>query len=194
MPPVYFCRHGQTDWNAEGRLQGQADTDLNDTGRAQARRNGERLAGLVSDPGQFSFVASPLSRTRQTMEIIRGAMGLDPAGYRTDKRLMELHFGAWQGFTFAELEAEAPGSTGGRDTDKWNFMPPGNGAESYAGLALRVAPLLQSLEKPTVCVTHGGILRTVFRTIGGLSEAEAAAMSVPQDLVLRLEDGRLAWL
>ena len=73
---IYLIRHGQTDWNAEGRLQGQADTGLNDTGRAQATRNGEFLAGLVADPAAFDFVASPLSRTRETMERVRAAMGL----------------------------------------------------------------------------------------------------------------------
>lgn len=194
MPLVYISRHGQTDWNAEGRLQGQADTDLNDTGRAQARRNGERLAGLVTDPAGFDFVSSPLSRTRRTMEIIRACMGLEPGAYRTDKRLMELHFGDWQGSTFAELEAATPGSTSGRDGDKWNFLPPGGGAESYAALAVRITPWLESLDRPTVCVTHGGIIRAVFRIVGGLSEKEAAAMSVPQDLVLRLDEGRLIWL
>lgn len=194
MPLVYFCRHGQTDWNAEGRLQGQADTDLNDRGRAQARRNGERLKGLIADPGQFDFVASPLKRTRQTMEIVRTAMGLDPAAYRAEPTLMELHFGDWQGFTFAELEAKSPGSTRGRDGDKWNFLPPGAGAESYAALALRISPWLQAIARPTVCVTHGGIVRALFRTVGGLSEADAAAMTVPQDLVLKMEAGRLLWL
>lgn len=194
MPLVYICRHGQTGWNAEARLQGQADTDLNDNGRAQARRNGERLAGLIADPAGFDFVASPLGRTRETMEIVRRAMGLDPAGYRTEALLKELHFGDWQGFTFAELEARAPGSTAGRDDDKWNFVPPGAGAESYAALALRISPWLEALKRPTVCVTHGGVIRSVFRLIGGLSELEAATMTVPQDLVLRLKDGKLTWL
>lgn len=194
MPLVYFCRHGQTDWNAEARLQGQADTDLNATGRAQARRNGERLKGLIADPSSFDFVASPLKRTRQTMEIIRAAMGLEPTAYRAEPKLMELHFGDWQGFTFAELEAASPGSTSGRDRDKWNFLPPGKGAESYAALARRISPWLERIDRPTVCVTHGGIVRSLFQMVGGLSETQAAAMSVPQDLVLKMEDGRLLWL
>ncbi len=194
MPLLYICRHGETAWNAEGRLQGQADTDITDKGRDQARRNGERLRELIADPAAFDFVASPLRRTRETMEIVRAAMGLDPAAYRTEKRLMELHFGDWQGFTFAELEARAPGSTLGRDADKWRFLPPGQGAESYAALALRIAPWLEAVERPTVCVTHGGIVRSIFRLVGGLSDAAASTMSVPQDRVLEMRDGRLRWL
>ena len=97
---IYVVRHGQTDWNAEHRLQGQADTDLNDLGRRQASENGRKLADLIGDAkADFDYVSSPMLRTRETMELLRAAMGLDPAGYRTDDRLVELNFGAWQGFT-----------------------------------------------------------------------------------------------
>ena len=104
-PLVYIARHGQTQWNAERRLQGQADTDINARGREQATGNGRRLAGFVKNPAEFDFVASPMRRTRETMELMRAAMGLDPFAYRTDPRLVEMSFGDWQGFTFAELEA-----------------------------------------------------------------------------------------
>ncbi|HEY6633619.1 MAG TPA: histidine phosphatase family protein, partial [Rhizobiaceae bacterium] len=103
-PLCYFVRHGQTGWNAELRLQGQADTDMTELGRRQAARNGRRLAELVDKPDDFDFVASPLKRTRETMELVRAAMGLPTRGYRVDARLMEVHFGDWQGFTHAELE------------------------------------------------------------------------------------------
>ena len=113
FPLVYFVRHGQTAWNAEYRLQGQADTDMTALGRSQADRNGRRLAELIDNPDDFDFVASPLRRTRETMERVRAAMRLPADGYRTDPRLIEVHFGDWQGFTFAELEAREPGLDGG---------------------------------------------------------------------------------
>lgn len=191
---VYFVRHGQTDWNAEGRLQGQADTDLNDTGRAQATRNGELLRGLVADPAALDFVSSPLRRTRETMERIRTAMGLAPDGYRPDPRLVEVHFGDWQEKTFAELEAVDPGCFARREKDKWNFVPPGEGAESYAILTERIRPVLEEMSRDTVCVTHGGIIRAIFRLNGVLPPADCAALTIPQDRVLRLLDGRLEWL
>ncbi len=193
-PLTYFVRHGQTDWNAEQRLQGQADTDLNATGRAQADRNGERLAGLIEDAGAFDYVSSPLTRTRDTMERIREKLGLPADGYRTDKRLVELDFGEWQGFTMAELDARTPGVSAARDRDKWNFLPPGAGAESYEMLSRRVRPWLDELERPTVCVTHGGIIRCMFRLIGGMDETEAADLDIRQDRVVRLANGRLEWL
>ncbi len=193
-PLVYLVRHGQTAWNAEGRLQGQAETDITEKGRSQADRNGRRLRELIDRPEDFDFVASPMRRTRETMERIRAAMGLDPKAYRTDPRLVEVSFGDWQGRTFVELEAETPGITKPRSRDKWNFVPPGEGAESYQMLLERVQPFLEGLSGPTVCVAHGGILRVAFRIFGDLPQREAATVDILQDRILRLEDGRLEWL
>ncbi|MER8545516.1 histidine phosphatase family protein [Mesorhizobium sp. M0684] len=193
-PLVYIVRHGQTAWNAEARLQGQADTDLNELGREQASRNGRRLAELIDKPEDFDFVASPMRRTRETMERLRAAMKLDPHAYRTEPLLVELSFGDWQGFTFAELEANNPGSTRRRRLDKWNFQPPGEGAESYQMLFERVKPWFDALDRQTVCVTHGGIMRVMFRLVLGMSEQDAVSMEVPQDRVLRLDGRRLEWL
>ncbi len=102
LPVLVFIRHGETDWNVEGRLQGRRDIPLNDTGRWQARRNGTAIMAAMPEAGGFDFVASPLSRSRETMEILRAAMGLPPQGYATDDRLKELTFGAWEGFTGEE--------------------------------------------------------------------------------------------
>jgi broad specificity phosphatase PhoE len=193
-PLVYFVRHGETAWNAEMRLQGQADTDITELGRSQADRNGGRLAELIPNPLDFDFVASPMRRTRETMERVRAAMELDPAGYRTDPRLVEVHFGDWQGYTFDELEKTDPGSSERRGRDKWNFVPPGEGAESYQMLLERVRPWFDAIDRQTVCVTHGGVLRTVFRMMDAMSETEASLVDIPQDRLLRLQDGRLEWL
>ncbi|TKT81127.1 histidine phosphatase family protein [Aquamicrobium sp. LC103] len=190
----YFVRHGQTDWNAEYRLQGQADTDINAVGRAQADGNGRRLAGLIGTPENFRFVASPLRRTRETMERIRGAMGLPPEGYETDDRLIEVHFGDWQGHTFDELELVDPGCTARRDADKWHFLPPGEHAESYEMLAARVRSFVEEIAGPTVCVTHGGVIRSIFRLTGSLGPEECSALTIPQDRILRMSDGRLEWI
>ncbi|MBZ9808904.1 histidine phosphatase family protein [Mesorhizobium sp. BR1-1-9] len=193
-PLVYIVRHGQTAWNAEFRLQGQADTDINALGREQASANGHRLADLISNPAEFDFVASPMRRTRETMERIRAAMKLDPAAYGTDPRLVEVNFGDWQGFTFAELETQFPGASRTRALDKWNFQPPGKDAESYQMLLERVKPWFDALERQTVCVTHGGVMRTLFRFVLDMAEDDAAKLAIPQDRVLKLEGDSLRWL
>lgn len=194
---IYMIRHGQTDWNAEGRLQGQQDVPLNALGRSQATRNGERLAAELGDEAEnYDYVSSPLGRTRETMERVRAAMGLDPAAYRTETRLMELSFGDWQGSTLAELRRQAPERVEARRREKWDFIPPGEAAESYEILSWRVGAWLTSVDRPTVCVSHGGVVRSVFRLIGKWSRDAACNMNVPQDRILKIDrDGEtVAWL
>jgi probable phosphoglycerate mutase len=190
----YFIRHGQTDWNVTFRLQGQADTDLNAVGCRQADRNGERLAEIQQDIASFRFVASPLKRTRETMERVRAGAGLPPHGYLTDPRLIELSFGDWEGYTMEEIEAHTPGATASRNADKWNFVPPGKSAESYDALMRRFRPFFDELDRPTVCVTHGGIIRVLFRIAVGMEPREAAMLDIPQDRILRWDGERLEWL
>ena len=193
-PLIYFSRHGQTDWNITKRIQGQIDRDITEYGRQQAARNGRLLKELLGDAKGFDFVASPLRRTRETMEIIRGEMGLDIRGYRTDPQLMEMHFGDWQGTTEDDIAKVHPELIAARVADKWNFLPPGEKAESYAMLAKRVKDWVEKVEGDTVCVTHGGCLRSIMHIYGGLSEPEAANFMVDQDRILRFDENGLEWL
>ncbi|AQS42293.1 MAG: Histidine phosphatase superfamily protein [Candidatus Tokpelaia hoelldobleri] len=193
-PRIYFSRHGQTDWNKIHRIQGQVERDITEQGRREAARNGRKLKELIGRAEGFDFVASPMRRTRQTMECIRTAMGLDPQAYRTDRQLMELHFGDWQGLVQAELADKAPDLVAARLADKWNFVPPGEKAESYAMLSQRVCRWVEAVRRPTVCVTHGGCLRTILQRYSGLSEHEASSISISQDRILRFDDNGLVWL
>jgi probable phosphoglycerate mutase len=181
MPTIVFLRHGETDWNVEGRLQGQRDVPLNQKGRGQARRNGEVLSAAVPDAPAFDYVASPLSRARETMEIARGAMGLDPKLYRTDERLREVTFGRWEGFTTAEIRAREPRELALREADKWGVSPPGG--ESYELLAARVRPWLVEITRPTVVVAHGGIGRVLWIELAGMDPSAAVAIAIPHDRV-----------
>ena len=83
-PTLYFIRHGETDWNAVSRLQGQQDIPLNAVGRRQAAHCGDVMRELFArdhrQADEFDFVASPLSRARETMELVRAGLGLDPLG------------------------------------------------------------------------------------------------------------------
>ncbi|MGO4437559.1 histidine phosphatase family protein [Rhizobium sp. RAF56] len=185
---LFAIRHGQTDWNAERRLQGQKDVDINDIGRAQARGNGAQLAAILgAHPEDFDFVASPLARTRETMELVRAAMGLPRDGYRTDERLVEVSFGSWEGHTLRELKATQRERIDERKRSKWDFIPPGDFAESYEILSWRVGSWLQSLDRPTVCVTHGGVIRAFFRLIADVSKEEAAEIEIRQDRILKID-------
>jgi broad specificity phosphatase PhoE len=191
-PPLYYIRHGETDWNREGRLQGQREIPINANGRAQARRCGEILGDLTAREPQAppDFVSSPLGRARETMELVRTALGLDPQSYRLDERLTEISFGAWEGFTIPELRRVSPEAVAAREQDKWGFAPPGG--ESYAQMSQRVRGWYDALARDTVAVAHGGVLRGLIVQLGLCSPEEAPFFDVGQGVVYLIRDGQLS--
>ena len=190
-PIVYFVRHGQTDWNAEARFQGTRDIPLNDKGRGQARHNGATLKGLV-DPAKVNFIASPLMRTCETMEIIRAEMGLEPHAYQTDDRLKELSFGDWEGRTVTELEETQADLWAARQTDKWFFRPPQG--ESYQDLADRLRSWVNEIDGPLVVVSHGGVNRGLRFLLSDHDNETLANALIPQDKVMIIKDGVVSWV
>ena len=181
LPKLYFIRHGETDWNAEGRLQGQRDIPLNDVGRVQAEEAGAILHRLAPDFPDLAYWSSPLTRTRETMEIARARLGLYPHVYRTDDRLKELSFGEWEGLTWPEVEARSPSEAAGRIADKWHSPPPQG--ENYEQVAARLTGFLGLLERPSVIVSHGGVGRALMALCGAMSRAKAAEVFVRQGVV-----------
>lgn len=191
-PLLIFVRHGETPWNREGKLQGHRDIPLNDHGRSQAKRNGQIIAEHYPDIHEFDFVGSPLERAKETMEIVRLANGLDPAGFRFDNRLREISFGHWEGMTMAELRETHPELIKARDADKWGFEPPQG--ESYHDLADRVGNWFAELTRPTVAVAHGGVGRVLRKLLLDLDPQEVVSFNFPQDQILILDQGRENWL
>jgi probable phosphoglycerate mutase len=191
-PILYFARHGETDWNLERRLQGQHDIPLNALGRVQASRAGVILRDLLGRNGrpaaQYDYVSSPLGRARVTMELMRSEIGLDPDGYRTDARLMEMSFGRWEGFTFAELQAREAAALAERERDKWGFVLPGG--ESYAQLVVRVRAWYESVQHDTVVSAHGGVCRALMAHLG-LARPEVASMGDIGQGVVYVFDGEV---
>lgn len=193
-PTIYFVRHGQTDWNAQGRLQGQRDVPLNAEGLRQAGEAADRLRAVAGDGlDEADFVASPLARTRRTMEALRTRLDLDHQAYRLDERLKEISFGDWEGSTWSEIRRRDRGRALARDRDRWEYRPPGEGAESYAMLVDRVAPALAALDRTTVMVAHGGIARAVLVGLGYVSPAQAPRMGIRQGGVLVLDGTGWRW-
>lgn len=190
---LYFVRHGETDWNRLQRYQGQTDIPLNDTGRQQAARNGSMLKMLLGqDAKAFDFVASPLSRASETMQIIRRQLSLPADAFRRDDRLKEQHFGHWEGKIWGELPRTDPVGFQARLADTWHWTP--DGGENYAVLIERVAGWLATVTRDTVAVSHGNISRSVRGLVLGLDKATVPKLEVPQDKVLRLREGAAEWL
>ena len=151
MLNLLLARHGQSEWNAVGRWQGQADPPLSDLGRAQAR-------GAANHAGAFDAIfASDLERALHTATIISNAIGVGPV--MVDPRLKERDAGEFSGLTRDEIEAQFPGML---DTGEW---PPG--WEDDDAVLERVLAALQEILEYTgghgdvLAVSHGGIIYTL---------------------------------
>lgn len=193
-PVLYYIRHGETDWNVQGRLQGQRDIPLNARGRAQAVRCGVILRDLFArdglDAAGFDYISSPLGRACETMELARSGLGLPRKGYRTDPRLAEISFGDWEGFTIPELRLRDPQGTAQREHDKWHFLPPGG--ESYKAVSLRMRDWHESLTQPAVVAAHGGTARGLIADLGIAPHAAAPLIDIGQGVVYVFRDGAMA--
>jgi broad specificity phosphatase PhoE len=191
---LYYVRHGLTDWNSAGRLQGRHDVPLNAIGRAQAARCGDILRDLLAcdsqAPADCGYASSPLVRARATMDIVRATLGLSQADYAVDPRLAEISFGQWEGLTYAEVMARDPEIVAKRESDKWNFRPPGG--ETYQELMLRAAAWYATLERPTIVTAHGGTARALIAYLKIAPQAEAVHHPIDQGVVYVLEPARLA--
>jgi broad specificity phosphatase PhoE len=192
-PTVFYLRHGETDWNVEGRLQGGRDIPLNANGRAQAAHCGEILCDLFArsgrDPLALDYLSSPLSRATETMEIARAEAGLDARDYRTDPALAEISFGDWEGFTIAQLRRSDPQRIVQREQDKWHFLPPGG--ESYETVSKRMNTWYRSLTRDAVVTAHGGTARGLFAALGIAKPAVAPLIDIAQGVVYVIEGNTL---
>jgi broad specificity phosphatase PhoE len=196
LPTIFFIRHGETDWNAEGRLQGQRDIPLNALGRVQAEEAGKILSSLsssfVAQVEDLDWWVSPLLRTRETAERAREAIGLHPTYYKMDERLKELSFGLWEGMTWKDVRRADPAGALKREKGKWHMVPPEG--ESYVMLAERVTAFLAGLTRDTVMVSHGGVGRAMMHLVAGQTKEHAAAQDIWQGKVLLFQNGACRWV
>ena len=192
-PTIYYIRHGETSWNAEGRLQGTLDIPLNELGRRQAASAGGILDRLLAHDGRdkraLPFVASPLGRARTTMDLVREVLDLPPGGYSIDDRLREIGYGEWEGSTLAEMQAKDPAFYARRLTQKWTLSAPGG--ETYAAVQVRMQDWYDSVKEDTVAVAHGGTCRALMVALGHETPKSAADLYIEQGTVYVFGDGSL---
>ena len=171
MTTILLARHGETDWNREGRFQGWADPPLNATGRAQAvdlavALMAEELAGVYS---------SPLRRAYETAEVVAASRGLEPV---TVDALREVDVGSWSGLSRAEIEQRFP-----EQYARWLDYGQGwEDGETYEQMVDRVVGALQELAEARdgeriLAVTHGGPMRAASAFADRVSYAEARRRS-----------------
>ncbi len=185
LPEIYFIRHGETDWNAIGRYQGQRDIALNEVGKAQAKDNGLLLQRLFDDKGikaqELNWYVSPLSRAVKTFDIISNAFENENITPIIKPELIEISFGEFEGFLHEELKGNFE-KRGERGADFWDFRP--KNGENYVDLLNRVKPFIFALSKPCIVVSHGGVGRVFRHVIEDLPKERAVNWAVPQDAIL----------
>jgi broad specificity phosphatase PhoE len=153
MRRILLTRHGETEWNALGKLQGHTDIVLNEAGRAQARA----LATRVRPLGLGAVVTSDLARARETGEIVAATLGLEAPVI--EHALRERKFGVFEGLTRDECESQHP--------DAWRAWlaqtgsPPGGEERELAveRMAVALARIASGEGPPVLVVSHGGVMR-----------------------------------
>lgn len=158
MLTLYITRHGETEWNVEKRMQGRLDSNLTDKGKLHAQLLGKRLENT-----EFAaIITSPSGRTVQTAELIKGER---PIPIVKDSRLMEIHFGSWEGKTHDEIKE--------MDAHQfdcfWNnpHLYQNSEGESFQGIQDRVIAVLKDIEKTyssgnVLIVTHAVVIKTMY--------------------------------
>ncbi len=181
MQQLYFVRHGQTEWNAIRRMQGQFNSNLSDLGRVQADINGQLLAGLSID----AIFASPLDRTRQTADIINQRLQL-PITF--DDRIMEWDCGDWSGHMYSDVAEKWPSQWTAYQADPFNYRGPN--CETYPDMIARSTPFLDELQQAPhasiAVVSHGMIGRVMVSTLLGHNESETLGYGQDNDMIFRL--------
>jgi probable phosphoglycerate mutase len=168
---ILLARHGETDWNREGRFQGWADPPLNATGRAQA----VDLSVALMTEAFAAVYTSPLQRAYETAEVVAASRGLQPV---TVEALREVDVGSWSGLTRAEIEQLFP-----QQYARWLDYGQGwTDGETYDAMADRVVAALLELAvahrgERILAVTHGGPMRAASAFADRVSYAEARRRS-----------------
>jgi alpha-ribazole phosphatase len=179
---LLLVRHGETDWNRDGRWQGHAETHLNDVGREQAVRLAAELDGVDL------IYSSDLVRARETADILAARLELP---VRLDPRLRERSFGAWEGKTAPEIESEFAAAHA-----RWlsGEGPGAEDAEPFADFGARVQSFLadtlaQHPDETVLIVAHGGSIRVIHAIAGGLDYVRdhRSIPGVPNCAVARYE-------
>jgi probable phosphoglycerate mutase len=169
MSAILFVRHGPTEWNMQGLIQGQTDVPLSAEGRAEVRR-----WALRRDFAGFDWFASPLARAKETAEI------LGAASLRTEPRLMEANWGEWEGWSLERLRQDIGEIFAAMEAQGLDLAPPGG--ESPRMVRARLCSWLTEVapaQRPIVAVCHAGVVRAAYSLATGWDMKKKAPLARP---------------
>jgi probable phosphoglycerate mutase len=186
LPTLYLLRHGQTEWNAAGRFQGQMNSDLTDVGKGHAAAQGRLLGPVFKQLPDIDVYGSPLGRVRDTAKIALADHGRQPA-LRDD--LMEITVGDWEGILKQEIEAGWPDLFNASQTSTELSLSSPNG-ENYDDMHDRCYRFLNSLSGPSVIFSHGITITFLRKIACDLSYEAFTQLSNLQGCIYEIKDGQ----
>ena len=188
LPTIILVRHGQTEWNVEGRYQGQLNSPLTEKGRDQAKQNSQKIAKAIDLEKPFKIYSSPLGRAKESCFIICDELGIDKKSVIFDENIQEFNYGIFEGRTKEECHRLYTQELRDREADKWSYVI--EGGESYELVTMRLKEWLASVSKDEVLVmvAHEMVNRALRGIYCQLDTDEMLLLRQPNDMVIKLKN------
>jgi len=187
-PTIYLIRHGETEWNLEGRYQGQKNSPLTQKGREQARLNALKLKKEIKNFDEVKIFSSPLGRAKDSAFIICDALNIERERIIVDERIKEFDYGIFEGQLKSFCQTAYAQEFNAREADKWSYQI--EGGESYEMVSQRLQPWFDEIKEETmvIVIAHEMINRTLRGLYFDFEHNKTLKLRQPNDLVLFLQE------
>ena len=188
LPTIILLRHGETQWNIEGRYQGQLNSPLTQKGKQQAKENALKIERYLNSLNSFTFVSSPLGRAKETAFIVADTLGIERNKIEFLDAIKEFNYGKFEGQTKEFCHEKYTQEYEARELNKWSYVI--EGGESYVMVSNRLKHWLKSLKKDEVVlmVAHEMINRALRGFYCDLEKETMLTLRQPNNLVIKLEN------
>jgi probable phosphoglycerate mutase len=186
-PTIYLLRHGQTEWNVEGRYQGQMDSPLTLKGKEQAKANALKLEKYLN-PKEVNFYISPLGRAKSTALIIAEELNLLSSNIFFEKNIQEFNYGVFEGKTKVYCRTKLQTQYEAREAKKWSYVL--EGGESYEMVTIRLKAWLETVKNQEIIViiAHEMINRALRGLYLNLNNKKTLTLFQENDVLIKLEN------
>ncbi|WKT74999.1 histidine phosphatase family protein [Lysinibacillus fusiformis] len=188
---IYLLRHGETEFNTQGRYQGQLDSPLTELGREQVQQNARMLKTFIGHAHEWKIISSPLGRAVESTEILCETIGYDKNKVEFDQRLTEVAVGQWAGLKMSDIQQTWPDLLTNTDAFNWYFNAPDG--ESYEAVVSRLSSWHKEIQHhPKVIVVSHGLTGRILRGIyARLHKEDALKLEVTQDVFFKLANQKV---
>ena len=188
LPIIILLRHGETEWNVEGRYQGQLNSPLTKLGEAQAKRNAMKIKPYLATLDGFRFLSSPMGRAKETALIVADTLAISQDKIEFVDAIKEFNYGKFEGRTKAFCLEHYREEYEAREADKWDYLI--EGGESYGMVTERLNGWLMTLrgDEVIVMVAHEMVNRALRGIYSNFPKEKILKLRQPNDMVIKLEN------